>query len=111
MAAPNIVSAKLLEQRGFSVITVTLSPAQVGANTTAEQDLTVSGLAVGDFVVSINKPTAQAGIGIVGARVKAADTLAVTFVNATGSAVTPTASEAYLIGVFRPVATKTAFEG
>ena len=75
----------------------TLSPLQVAINTTAEQTFTVTGLEVGDTIISVNKPTAQAGLGIVGFRVSAANTLAVTFSNNTGTAITPTASEVYRI--------------
>lgn len=76
--------------------TASLSPAQVAANTTAEQTFTVTGLAVGDYV-NVNKPTAQAGLGIVGTRVSAANTLAITFSNNTASPITPTASETYQV--------------
>lgn len=77
-----------------------LSPGAVAANTTAEQTFTVNGLAVGDAMF-VNKPTAQAGLGIVGARVSAANTLAITFSNNTGLAITPTAAETYQIGGMR----------
>lgn len=76
-----------------------LSPAQVAINTTAEQTFTVTGLEVGDVILSVNKPTAQAGLGIVGYRVSAANTLAITFANVTGAAITPTASEVYKVVV------------
>lgn len=81
---------------------VTISPAAVAANTTAEQTFTVTGLQVGD-VVSVNKPTAQAGLGVVGARVSAANTLAITFSNNTAGSLTPTASEVYVVNVVRPM--------
>jgi hypothetical protein len=80
----------------------TLSPSAVSANTTAEQTFTVTGLQVGD-VVNVNKPTAQAGLGIVGARVSAANTLAITFSNNTAGSITPTASEVYVVNVVRPM--------
>lgn len=80
-----------------------LSPAQVAANTTAEQTFTVTGLAVGDLVSAINKPTAQAGLGIVGQRVSAANTLAITFSNNTAAGITPTASEVYTFKISRPM--------
>ena len=83
------------------VVTATLTPAQVAANTSAEQTFTITGLAVGDHV-TVNKPTAQAGLGIVGARVSAANTLALTFMNATGTPITPTAAQDYLVLVSRP---------
>lgn len=81
-------------------LTATLSPAQVAANTTAEQTFTVTGVAVGD-VIFVNKPTAQAGLGIAGVRVSAANQIAITFVNATASPITPTASQTYQIGGLR----------
>lgn len=85
----------------FGVISVTLSPALIAANTSAEQTFTVPGLKVGDFV-DVNKPTAQAGLAIFGERVSAADTLAITFGNFTGSGITPTASQVYLVRWARP---------
>lgn len=89
-----------------SVISVTLSPVAVAINTTAEQTFTVNGLQVGDHVV-VSKPTAQAGLGIVGARVSAANTLAITFSNNTAGSITPTASQVYKVLVSRPDSTIT----
>ena len=80
--------------------TVTLSPASVANATSAEQTFTMTGLLTTDYVY-VNKPTAQAGLGIVGARVSAADTLAITFMNATAATITPTASEVYKVQVMR----------
>lgn len=91
----------------FAVISQSLDVASVAANTTAEQDFTVPGLKTGDFV-QVNKPSLSAGLGVVNARVKAANTLSITFVNATGSPINPSA-ETYLIHVFRPEKTYTAF--
>src|SRR5262245_12053860 len=79
----------------------TLSPAQVAANTTAEQTFIVNGLDATTDIVVVNKPTAQAGLGIVGARVSATGILAVTFSNNTASPITPTASETYKVVSFR----------
>jgi len=84
-----------------SVISVTLTPAAIVLNTTAEQTFTVNGLLAGD-VVCVNKPTAQAGLGIVGCRVSAANTLGITFSNNTGSSITPTAAQVYKVVVSRP---------
>ena len=81
-------------------LAVTLSPASVAANTTAEQTFTVTGVAVGD-VVYVSKPTAQAGLGIVGVRVSAANQIGITFSNNTASPITPTASESYQVGGIR----------
>jgi hypothetical protein len=85
-----------------ALLGLTISPAIVAANTTAEQTFTITGLAVGDMV-TVNKPTAQAGLGVVGARVSAANTIAITFSNNTASGITPTAAETYVVGVTRPM--------
>lgn len=83
------------------VLQITLSPAQVNANTTAEQTFTLQGLVVGD-IVSVTKPTTQAGLGIVNSRVSAANTLAIAFSNNTGAGITPTAGETYIVELNRP---------
>lgn len=107
VATDEVAAAKLtMAGTGSTTITAmyhlnaTLSPAQVAANTTAEQTFTVTGVAVGD-VIFVNKPTAQAGLGIAGVRVSAANQIAITFVNATASPITPTASQTYQIGGLR----------
>jgi hypothetical protein len=82
----------------IKLFTPTLDPAAVGAGTSAEQTFTVTGLAVGDTILSVNKPTATAGVGIVNARVSAANTLALTFMNATAGSLDP-ASEVYRVVV------------
>lgn len=83
----------------MNVFEVTWNPDAVAANTSAEQTVTVTGLNTND-VVWVNKPTATAGIGIVGARVSAKDTLAITFMNATGGSIDP-GEETYRIGTLR----------
>jgi hypothetical protein len=85
---------------GLALVQATLNPASVAAATSAEQTFTVNGLAVGD-IVYVTKPTATAGVGIVGARVSAANTLAITFMNATAGALDP-GSEVYTVTVLRP---------
>jgi hypothetical protein len=72
-----------------------LTPASVAANTTAEQTFTVNGL-VTSGILTVNKPSLDAGIGIVNVRVSAANTLAITYSNNTGGAIVPTA-ETYKI--------------
>lgn len=86
------------------LLQATLSPASVAANTSAEQTFTVAGVAVGDMVSGVNKPTTQAGLGIVGMRVSAANTIAITFGNFTASPIVPTASEVYVLQIVRPMA-------
>ena len=81
---------------------VVLSPAAVANATAAEQTFTVTGLQTTDYV-NVTKPTTQAGLGIVNSRVSAANTLAITFMNATAATITPTASETYVVAVDRPL--------
>lgn len=88
--------------RGIFTIAVTLSPSAVGANTTAEQAFTISGIQATDNVIDVTKPTTQAGLGIVNFRVSAANTVAVAFSNNTAGNITPTASESYRMTVIRP---------
>lgn len=92
-------SASVKDMLGLAFYTATLTPASVAANTSAEETFTVTGLAVGDDVV-VNGPAPTAGTGIVNARVSATNTLALTFGNFTGGALTPT-SGAYNIRGFR----------
>ena len=98
---PNSLAFGNIQQ--IALLSVALTPAQVAANTTAEQTFTVTGLLIGDFV-EVNKPTSQAGLGLANFRVSAADTLAITFSNNTAAGITPTAGESYQILVARPIA-------
>lgn len=91
----------------LGVASVTLSPASVAANTTAEQTFTLPGIRLRDTIVGVSKPTGQAGIGVVNYRVSADDTIAVMFVNATASPVVPTANEVYRITWLRTDAVQT----
>lgn len=83
------------------LVQLTLSPAIVNANTTSEQTFTLPGLQIGDSV-TVSKPSYQAGLGIVNCRVSAKDTVAIEFMNNTGSGITPTASEVYVFEINRP---------
>jgi len=100
-AAANSTSETKINQ--IMLYSVTINPASVATITTAEQDFTVTGLAVGDVILAVNKPTLTVGLGIVNARVKAADTLSLTFVNPTAAAV-DAASETYLVVAMRATA-------
>lgn len=102
VATDNINPAVIQMQGGGSttihamyVIKQTLTPAAVGANTTAEQTFTVPGLAVGD-AIDINKASHQTGLSIGNVRVSAANQLAIQYVNTTAGSITPT-SEQYII--------------
>lgn len=81
--------------RGFNSVTASLSPASVAANTTVEQVFTgITGIRAGELI-QVSKPTAQAGLDIVGVRAAGNNSVGITFLNATGSAITPTASQTY----------------
>lgn len=58
----------------------------VGANTTAVATVTVTGARTSDFVIVKPRAAQDAGLGIVAARVSAANTVAVTFMNTTAGA-------------------------
>lgn len=77
------------------VVSVALTPSAVSANTTAQQTFTVPGVLATDVVIAVEKPSHQAGLGVVGARVTAADTVGITFSNNTGAGITPNAAETY----------------
>ncbi len=83
-----------------TVIDVSLTPASVATITTAEQDFTVPGLKTTDQV-TVSPPGHQAGVAAVAARVSAADTLSITFMNPTAGGVVPTAGT-YRLLVSRP---------
>ena len=76
---------------------VAVDVSSVAANTTSEQTVTVNGVATNDFV-TVSKPTHSTGLGIVNIRVSAINTVAITFMNCTGSAIDP-ASETYTFKV------------
>ena len=68
----------------WCIIQQSLDVTSVDANTSAERDFTVPGLKVGDFV-QVNKPSLSAGLVVGNARVKAANTLSITYGNLTGT--------------------------
>ncbi len=79
---------------------VTFDPASVATITTAEQTVTVPGVQVGDIVLAVNKPSNTAGLGIVNARVSAANTIALTLMNTTAGSV-DAGSERYVFVIAR----------
>lgn len=84
------------------IISPSLTPVSVAAATSAEQSFTIPGLQVGDMIAGIAPPSLMtAGIGISYGRVSAANTLIISFVNATAGGVIPVAGS-YLINVCRP---------
>lgn len=80
-------------------VDVTIDPTTVSANSTSEQTFTVTGARDGDAVI-VTKPSHSSGLGIVNARVSGTDTVAITFMNATGSGINPP-SEEYRVWLVR----------
>jgi hypothetical protein len=83
---------------GMWVAAVTFDPANIAAAGSSEQDITVLGAKVGDLAF-VSKPTATAAMGVCSARVKSADTVAVTFI---ATAAANGGSEVYNVLVIRP---------
>lgn len=81
--------------------TASISPAQVAANTTAEEEFALPGAAVGDVVLAVEKPTHQAGLGLYGGRIDTADLVKFKFSNHTAAGITPTASQVYKVTLLR----------
>lgn len=88
-------------------VSITADVTSRTASTTSEFDFTVPGVAVGDVVLAVNKPSLTAGIAVAGARVKSANTVAVTFANCTAGTPDP-ASETYIFVIGRPEQTPPA---
>lgn len=86
----------------MNLVSVVASPVSVAANTTAAQSIPVPGVdPLTDFVLWVTKPTEQAGLGVVGARVSTRGGVSVVFVNATAAPIVPTASEQYTFSIVR----------
>jgi hypothetical protein len=83
----------------LKIISASLAPASVAANTTAEQIFNVTGVTAAS-PCWVNKPSAQAGLSIVGVRVPAINQIAITYGNTSAVAIVPT-TETYLIGDFQ----------
>lgn len=89
------------------ILSGTASPTAVQPTTTGESTITLVTTAGSVFQVAttdliyVNKPTAQAGLGVGNVRVSAGNTMAVNFSNPTATTITPTASESYVAVAIR----------
>lgn len=97
-SGPNVVAAAPI--RATSIVSLAVTPAAVATITTAEQDFTLAGVAVGDFVSVATTAAQTAGVAISGARVKSANTISITYVNPTAASKTP-AADTYLVQIVR----------
>ncbi len=86
--------------KGSFVVKATLTPVAVATITTAQQTFTLPGVKLGDAIF-VTPPAHQAGVAAASARVTAADTVGIIFVNPTAGNVTPPAGE-YIFTVLRP---------
>jgi hypothetical protein len=101
-ALPDTVQSPVGNVWKLGVFNLTLSPASVAPNTSAEQTFSTTGIGLlTTDIVLVQKPTSQAGLVLGGSRVSAADQLAINFGNLTASTITPTASQVYTVAVFR----------
>ena len=89
---------RLLRRDRISVVAWT--PAEVATVTVAEQTVTVTGAVAGEHV-SVTPPGTTAGVGVAHARVSAANTVAVAFVNPTAGGLTPPSGD-YIFRFGRP---------
>ena len=92
------------------IFSAALAPVSVAANTTAEQIFALTagtGVVVSDFV-TVNKPAAQAGLGVVNVRAAGVDSIAITYANNTASPIVPT-TETYLVKAEKVTAVTPAF--
>ncbi len=67
----------------------TITPAEVATIVVAEQDFTVTGVAAGDVLIGMQAAATGNASGVIGGRVKAANTISISFTNPTAGALTP----------------------
>jgi hypothetical protein len=100
---PDFSAAPVGNVQKVGVFSLTLSPVAVAAASAVEQSFAATGIGLltTDFVqVQCAAPN---GCAVTNARVSAADTLTLQFVNPTASSITPTASTIYTVNVLRPL--------
>lgn len=83
-----------------------LNPGSVDAAATVEQNVPITGLKVGDFVIA-EKPTLDVGLAVCSCRVSADGNLKVSLVNSSVGAINPGA-ETWRFLIFRPTKTTLA---
>ena len=65
----------------------TVDLGSVAANTSEEEEITITGVGANDLVIAVIPPSLEAGITLGPCRVSAANTLQLQVINSTGSAV------------------------
>lgn len=82
------------------ILIVTLTPPNVGANTTVEGSYTVPGVLPNDFI-EINQQSHIVGLSIGNVRVTAPNTVNIQFVNSTGLAINGSPPTQYIFNLDR----------
>lgn len=73
--------------KNIAVMTASVNPASIDATTSAETDVTLSGVGTNDIVIPQVPASLEVGLAYSGIRVKAADTVALRLSNVTASPV------------------------
>ena len=89
MPGTMIPRGNILYKKQFAT---TLTPASVGANTTAEQSFTIQGIQVGDYLNCQCAGTQTVGISVANVRVTGPNTATLAFNNSTAGALVPAAT-------------------
>jgi hypothetical protein len=83
------------------LLMVSLTPPNVGANTTAEGTYTIQGIPAGSFC-EVNKPSHTTGLSIGNVRVPSVNTVVIQFVNSTAAPLNSNPTENYQLSVVIP---------
>lgn len=98
MPGPSVISRGNISLE--MLLIVTLTPPNVGANTTVEGTYTIKGVLPNDFI-EINQLSHIVGLSIGNVRVTAADTVSIQFVNSTASPINSSPATTYILNVDR----------
>lgn len=99
---PDTVQSPVGNAWKVGVFNLTLSPAIVNTVTAPEQTFAATGIGLlTTDQVHVQCMAPLAGVGVINARVSAADALTLQFCNPTAGNLTPTASTVYRVTVFR----------
>ena len=92
------------------VYTASVDPASLTTELSAEQDVTVTGVAVGDVVLLATHPTAfTTGYELAGARVKDTDVVSLAFMNVSTGTINPGA-QTFTFYMLKPFGTTGTVE-
>lgn len=93
------ISASISQANVINVFTETVDLGSVAANTSAEEQITVTGVGVNDIVLAVIPPALSAGIMVGPCRVSAANTVQLQVMNAMGVAIDKASEAGWLFVV------------